>query len=187
MKQYLTILFVALLINQTNAQLNTSHNEIEVGKPYQGGIIAYILQSGDLGFDNNIKHGIIVSKEDLSLGVRWYNGISTMNIVGARGTSIGYGKINTDLILNNHGEKRKNYAARIAADYRGGGFNDWFLPSIDELNKLFINRNELGISDGWYWSSTEGDNFNVWYIDFKFGFKDLTRHNSLRVRAVRKF
>lgn len=41
--------------------------------------------------------------------------------------------------------------------------------------------------EGWYWSSTESDNYTIWFIDFKFGFKELARHNNYRVRAIRYF
>lgn len=178
------LLFLPLL---SFSQEKNITDELSIGKYYQGGIIGYILQDGDIGYDPKVRHGIIVSTEDQSDGIRWYNGISTLSIIGARGSSVGYGSNNTELIIKNNGINKKKYAAGIATLYRGGGFQDWFLPSIDELNKLYINKSLFGLNEGWYWSSTEGDNFSIWYLDFKFGFKELTRHNSLRVRAVRKF
>ena len=145
----------------------------------------------DFGYNQkdykNLIHGIIVSEKDLSSGIRWFNGIMTLNIIGARGSAIGTGKSNTALIIKNNGEKRKNYAAGVATLYDGGGYNDWVLPSFEELNKLYTNKTFLGMSEGWYWSSTESDNYSIWFLDFKFGFKELARHNQYRVRATRYF
>ncbi len=162
--------------------------DIKIGDFFQGGLVGYILQEGDNGYDRNVKHGIIVSEKDLSFGTRWHNGIMTINIIGARGNGIGSGRLNTELIIKNNGEKRKNYAAGIASLYNNGGYNDWYLPSIDELNKLYLNKKILGISDHWYWSSTEGSFFDVWFFDFQFGSKDLSKRNgSCYVRAIRMF
>ena len=41
-------------------------------------------------------------------------------------------------------------AAAICAAYTGGFFNDWYLPSIEELNKMYLNigqGNALGLGD----------------------------------------
>ena len=55
-----------------------------------------------------------------------------------------------------------DYAAKICKDYRGGGFNDWYLPSINELRKLSQNRLSIGgFKDYFYWSSTESDQYNA--------------------------
>ena len=44
--------------------------------------------------------------------------------------------------------------------YTGGGYADWYLPSIDELNKLSLNKTDIGgFATERYWSSTEGGIF----------------------------
>lgn len=46
--------------------------------------------------------------------------------------------------------------ANLARAYHGGGKADWFLPSQDELDPLYDNRNTVGgFTAGAYWSSTE--------------------------------
>ena len=172
MKYFLLFYFIII-----NSLCFSQESNIKVGDFYFGGIVGYLFQEGDIGFEKNVNHGIIVSEKDIALSVKWYNGITTLNIIGARGQKIGTGRSNTSLIIKNNGENRKNYAAGIATLYKGGGFIDWFLPSIDELNVLYQNKKHLGISEGWYWSSTEGDNYNILFLDFKHGFKDLARKN----------
>jgi hypothetical protein len=79
------------------------------------------------------------------------------------GTSyeIGTGKRNTQLIgdfLWQIGES--NRAAQICTAYRGGGYSDWFLPSLDELDLMYRNLKLRGLgefSDDFYWSSSQGD------------------------------
>jgi hypothetical protein len=58
-----------------------------------------------------------------------------------------------------------SYAAGLARAYSGGGYNDWYLPSKDELNKLYLNQVTIGgFADATYWSSTgdDWDVFNAW-------------------------
>jgi uncharacterized repeat protein (TIGR02543 family) len=88
------------------------------------------------------------------------------------------------------------YAAKVCADLEitndGVLYNDWFMPSKDELNLMYqkLKKNNLGgFSGGYYWSSSEYDAYDAWcqyfyngnqyYYDRYFG--------SSRVRPVRAF
>jgi hypothetical protein len=74
-------------------------------------------------------------------------------------TAIGMGMENTNQAydrLTKGGAATNTYAAGIAWDYSNNGKSDWFLPSKDELNKLYLERvNVGGFSPGSYWSSSE--------------------------------
>jgi len=128
---------------------------LTIGKTYQGGKIFYILVDGDLGYDANVQHGLIAATSDQSTGIQWYNGSYTTT--GATGTAIGTGLDNTNKIIASQGNTG-SYAAKLCRDFRGGGYTDWYLPSKDELNKLYLNKTAFGWNqsdDGYYWTSTE--------------------------------
>lgn len=111
---------------------------------------------------------------------------------------IGMGAINTARIRRNYGIA--NYAARYVSSLSVNGYDDWFLPSEDELFEMykFMHANVKPI-DGthktFYWSSSEYDLNNAWTVNFKDGQqfdreKYLTPKpgvKALRVRAIRAF
>jgi hypothetical protein len=104
-------------------------------------------------------------------------------VIGTR-TSIGSGAYNTSL-LNSFcpGFYDKSLNA-------GGGKTDWFIPSKDELNELFKNRQMAGaFSDGLYWSSSESGSLQfAWARDFKTGTSTTySRWSTIRLRLVRAF
>ena len=169
----------------------TRRAAIAVGDSYGGGIVAYILQPGEFNgvynYDENVQHGLIAATDDQSEGIQWYNGNNTTT--GAIGTALGTGSGNTTTIIGSQGATATNYAAGLARDYNGGGYTDWFLPSKDELDKLYINRVEIGGFTGhYYWSSSEYDASHAWGQFFSSGAPNLGfKFGGERVRAVRAF
>ena len=74
--------------------------------------------------------------------------------------------------------------AKIACKKLGPG---WRLPTKDELNMLYKNKEEVGgFAINYYWSSTEFDNFIAWEQSFGSGNQFFTnKHFNFYVRAVR--
>jgi hypothetical protein len=166
----------------------TSDQVPTIGQYFQGGIVAYILVSGDPGYDANTQHGLIAATSDQSTGIQWSNGSFTTT--GATGPAIGTGLSNTNTIISSQGPTATSYAAGLARAYKGGGYTDWYLPSKNELAKLYAMKllGFGGFESSLYWSSSEDDNLLAWLQYFGNGVqyrasKDYTYY----VRAIRAF
>lgn len=138
---------------------------LSIGDSYEGGKIAYILQTGDPGYDANVPHGIIAATADYSVRIRWNNGSNITTVATA--TALGTGLSNTNAIIAAQGAG--SYAASVARNHNGGGYTDWHLPSKNELEKLIINKNAIGgfVTSGstaWYYSSSESASDTAWLI-----------------------
>jgi len=157
-----------------------------VGQAALGGKIAYILQSGDPGYDANVQHGLVATVADISTGTRW--GDFGLTITGADGTAIGTGNQNTIDIMA--GCATAGIAARLCGDLVQGGYSDWYLPSKDELSKLYEMK-VLGygnFANNFYWSSTEFDDSSAWLQNFTNGHQfNFLKYYTFRVRAIRAF
>ena len=144
---------------------------------------------------------MVCAIEDQSEGIEWYNG--DYSITEATGTAIGTGLSNTDAIIAVQGSVETNYAAGLARAYRGGGYIDWFLPSKDELNKIYLNTRVIDAAIlvhggyklfGSYWSSTEDSSSLTWrqslnYDDSQYYGSQYSdyKERTYYVRAIRRF
>lgn len=160
-----------------------------IGDSYLGGKLAYILQAGDAGYDPSVPHGLIAAPSDQSSGIFWH---ATNDGVTATANAIGTGQANTTAIITLYGIE--NNAAKLCDDLVIGSYSDWYLPSIDELEKLYDNRVAIGGFDtstnmsSFYWSSTEGG--TGYALNFSFGNGTGIFPNKVEtfsVRAVRAF
>jgi len=70
-------------------------------------------------------------------------------------------------------------------------YNDWFLPSREQLDKLYRHNGDLGsftVSYNYYWSSSVDKTGHAWVQGFGLGFQVLNfKTNPNRVRAMRTF
>ena len=123
---------------------------------------------------------------------------------------VGEGYSNTKMLAVDENEEKRelyttdsgtsttsDYAARLCdvLEYEVNGevFNDWFLPSLDELNLMYQNLYKRGLSSFpyiyYYWSSSESSAYNAWVQHFYSNFHQyiLNRGDENRVRPVRAF
>ncbi|MCL2186855.1 MAG: DUF1566 domain-containing protein [Treponema sp.] len=114
---------------------------------------------------------------------------------------IGTGKRNTTLIVAalNKIRETAGRAAMLTDDMNINGFDDWFLPSWDELNLMYINLHKQGLGgfkNADYWSSSSfsygGDAVGAYNMFFDGddtgdGGSGFARYQNCRVRAVRSF
>jgi hypothetical protein len=88
---------------------------------------------------------------------------NTNTLIGTTGTAIGTGYQNTLAMVGQAGGgSTAGRAGTVARAYRGpNNLSDWYLPSKDELNQLYLQRATVGTASG-YWSSSEVDATTAW-------------------------
>ena len=184
MKTLLTIAALTLLITSCkkknkDPEDTTPQPVTSIGASYAGGTVFYLSADG--------QHGMVVTQD---LGTYPWSVGPDSSLTNCD-DDFGTGLQNTQNIVTATGSG--SYAAKICLDLELNGYSDWYLPSKDELFKVYQNESTNGFS-GTYWTSTEvvypNDSYG-WFIKWGPGIpfaSNMTGKSSqLKVRAVRNF
>lgn len=154
--------------NATNYNTSATCNDgsciggLAIGDVYQGGFIFYLDGNGG---------GLIAAPFDQATG----NGTIGNPMGGAPWACYGPPCVT---------------AANLCENLTLGGYSDWYLPSKDELNQLYLNKG-FNYMPGRYWSSTEdsSDNERAWTHNFSSNSQNTWNkvQSFLNVRAIRAF
>jgi hypothetical protein len=111
----------------------------------------------------------------------------------ATATAIGWGYRNTRAIILQGNSNSATSAAALADSFTvtvsSVVYDDWYLPSKDELNQLYLQKTTIGdLEDGYYWSSSESPGNDPWRQIFDDGLQDVSGKDEPNfVRPVRAF
>jgi hypothetical protein len=149
---------------------------MNIGDIVQGGIFFY---SGSTV--------LIAAQQDIKIPLYWgCYGVG----VGGTLTAIGKGQANTNLILS--GCTGNTMIAGYYCDtITISGLTDWYLPSKDELNEMYLQKEKIGGFDTTsnYWSSSQYTPETAWMQFFLNGTQsDLGGKDQLyKVRPIRTY
>lgn len=113
-----------------------------LGQRYAGGIVFHVDGTG--------MHGLVAAEADQG-SFRW----GCPGTPVPTGGELGMGATNTAAIVASCGEA--GIAARVADDLVLHGYDDWFLPSRDEVSLMYVNLAAQGLGGlgSYTWTSTE--------------------------------
>jgi hypothetical protein len=114
------------------------------------------------------------------------------SVTGAGGKGLGTGSSNTTAIVAQGNSNAATCAATYCDSLTSGGQSDWYLGSLAEMklaNEVLHQSLETSWYSGYYWTSTQADNSNAFYMQaLAIGSLNATlKSTSLEVRAIRKF
>ena len=174
-------------------------NSAYVGQYRDGGVVFYVDQTG--------QHGLVCDIVDLPQSI-WAGTSCNQTLLITDSVSapgyLGGGYQNTIDMVNNpcySDWEDSPYAAEQCFNLIKNGYDDWYLPNIAELVKIYeymdvINQKcvEMGGNafttspDPGYWSSSEYSTSSAWLMQVTTGGYSATSKSSyLNIRAIREF
>jgi hypothetical protein len=169
------LIFNGTLWTKTDGKSPTAG--LSIGDNFGGGKVFYLFRSG-LG-------GLVSASTDLTGSYPY--GCPGDFIIGAQHSGIGSGNINTSAVVAQCTDTA--IAAKKCSDLVLNGYDDWYLPSKDELQQLYLERSKIGgFTAVDYWSSTQYDDMLSWERHFSMIAPDLKPKGELKaIRCIRKF
>jgi len=185
------LLFLSCSKEESNNNNSVNNSDLAIGDFYEGGIVFYL--------DLSANHGLICDVKNLQ---DTYWGCRGTNISGADATEIGYGFQNTNhIIAACSSSNGTSNAAELCYNSNAQGYTDWYLPSYDELKKMYSNKYQIesanGVSPfgmGEFWSSSEQGPgeigmYSAYSVNFDNGDDSVynEKDETQKVRAIRSF
>lgn len=135
--------------------VNTSEEGLppgtEIGDFVAGGYYIGNIVVADGGADDG-EYAIIMGGAASEATLEWK---TTRSSTPGPGSNTN-GMANTLAMQDN--DPATHHAGMYCLEYNGGGFDDWYLPAINELELAWVNRSQLsvlGMASQRYWSSTQ--------------------------------
>ena len=124
---------------------------------------------------------------DFATELIWCSDIT--NLLGASGTTIGTGALNTSNMLLTCTSGAAFSADGYATTNNSETYSDWFLPSKAELDQLYLNKKAIGgFTNSSYWSSSEDSASGAWCQYFRLSLQyDDVKEGLNYLRPVRAF
>ncbi len=215
MKKTLTVLMMvllaALLVISCDSSTPPAKTYTVGDNGPAGGYIFYVNPNYEEGSSDTAKNWHYLEAAPADLENKYIFGFYRTGASGSNTTvgtagGIGTGKSNTAALVKAMGDgaysessgtaKASYYAAKACADYGNDtAYDDWFLPSKDELDLMYTNLKEQGMGGTWqsstsssYWSSSEKDGNSACTKFFYNGDrKNENRGDNYFVRPIRSF
>lgn len=178
----------------TNEGLNNiQKNLYKIGDFAFGGIVFYVDESGE--------HGLVCAKEDQSNGVRWgkrQKVSENERLSKEMSTTTTIFNVKSDKSSNNTNDFASRLCKNLKVKEGGITYKDWYLPSKEELNRIYLNINIIDstalankgemFKKTYYWSATAYDDARAWvqYFDSGKQAQQFKYYNNA-VRAIRTF
>ena len=118
--------------NDNEDSINNIITQYEIGDFVEGGIVFYI--------DETAEHGLVVTNDDFE-GVYEWGCYGENVVITNQNTGIGSGLENTQAIINQGCQTSNQSLTAAQASLNAGinSYNDWYLPSRDELYYMYLN------------------------------------------------
>ena len=181
---------------------NSSPFTYQIGEyvPSEGGVIAHRwLSTSSFGVPQSgtIQNYLVLDTNNLSVGpgAQW---ASSNVLINGTVNYNGYSNTLALISAGAGGGITAGTAAVLCNNSTNNGQNDWYLPSVDELSKIWQNRWDISwgiqtgggtqLSYGSYWSSTEWNSAIAFTFYFITGNANINNKlDTYIVRAIRRF
>jgi hypothetical protein len=152
-----------------------------IGEHFGGGIIFYL--------NKERTHGIIASTIDFEEPEPWARKDTLIHAHAAKVGAAANNNTKIYLALGASSSEANDYAVNECMGLYQNGYNDWYLPTKDELNEMYLHKDVIGgFRPFAYWSSTEIDANTAWWQNMGTGLQDSQdKFSSYSVRPVRYF